>query len=518
MQQRQLQQFVFPTLLEIFKTHHERLAIQDGNFSLSFGQLQGVLENLLLHQQLAALPEKSKIGFLMETRWEFFPLLLWAWNRKMVIVPLSLQFPQQQLQERIEKFSLDLVITDHPQLLTGEKQKGNFTLLTVQEIFQMDKLAVGNKNLEGLGKEWDLQQNASLTFTSGSTGNAKAVLHTLGNFFYSAWGTNQFYSLNPGETWFLNLPLNHVGGLLIFIRTFLAGGCTLLPSQAFSTSSLQKLIEGIKNWSPQFLSMVPTQFIRLLKIPDLLPYLQSAKAILLGGGPIPSWCLEEGREKGIPLSPTYGLTETCSQVSALLPKDFLHSHGKEFSSGGPLPYRQIEITGQHEILVKGPTLFKAYIDQDGHLEYPFDEEDRFPTHDLGEIDQENNLHVWGRGDQIFISGGENIHPYTVEACLKKIPQVLEAIVVPIPHPEFGQVPLAFLELEPSSSPTLSEIHNFLQDRLPSYMIPKNYLFLPLHPGKGEIKYKRYELQQYALNLQRPKKEKEKEKENREGTT
>ncbi|MFS8563349.1 MAG: AMP-binding protein [Rhabdochlamydiaceae bacterium] len=204
-----------------------------------------------------------------------------------------------------------------------------------------------------------------------------------------------------------------------------------------------------------YLSLVPTQFIRLQEKEPCLPHL---KGILLGGAPlIPSYT------SPWKIYPTYGMTEMSSQIA---------------TCGKVLPYRAVKLSTDGEILVKGKTLFQGYFHKTAGLLLPLDPEGWFATKDLGKWNEKNQLEITGRKDNLFISGGENIQPEEIEAALKQVLPLDEALISSIPDPLFGARPVAFLQ----PLYELSLVQEKLKDLLPKYKIPIRIFPLPQTPS------------------------------------
>ena len=332
-----------------------------------------------------------------------------------------------------------------------------------------------------------LDRECSIIFTSGSTGEPKGVVHTVGNFYYSALGSVEFFGLDQNDLWLVSLPLFHIGGMLIFIRTMLCGGTALVHDNPGD------LAPAVLKHRPTILSVVPTQLQRLMDRPELIAPLASCRAILLGGAPCPAPLIEKALDARIPILPTYGSTEACAMVTAVSPGAKRHEH---FTSGQVLPYREIFLDVNGCVIVGGKTLFQHYI-VDGLPEKAL-ENGRFRTSDLGEWDQDGNLKITGRQDLVFISGGENINPNEIEKAMTETGLVLEAVVVPVDNTEYGQVPWAFAFTEKELDQ--DQIKAALKKILPSYKIPKK--ILPLKPRMGEkgIKRDRKALEQAAKEM------------------
>jgi O-succinylbenzoic acid--CoA ligase len=261
--------------------------------------------------------------------------------------------------------------------------------------------------------------------TSGTSGSPRAVELTYGNWLWSALGSATALGLDPAERWLCTLPLAHVGGLSILIRSAIYGTTALLEER-FEASAVAEILMG---GSATAVSLVPTTLRRLLGAGlDHPPALRFA---LVGGAPLDPALLERARTAGVAVSQTYGLTEACSQVTTQTPGD-----GGD-DAGPPLFCTQVRIASSDggspvgEILVRGPTVAGR-----GWL----------ATGDLGEL-RAGRLRVCGRKGEVIISGGENIAPAEIEAVLAAHPAVREAAVVGVAHPEWGEAVKAIVVID-----------------------------------------------------------------------
>jgi o-succinylbenzoate---CoA ligase len=339
---------------------------------------------------------------------------------------------------------------------------------------------VGNEEAPG-PPEIPLDRPATVVFTSGSTGVPKAALHTFGNHYFSAAGSNANIALAPGDRWLHSLPLYHVGGLSIVFRCLLAGAAIALPEPD------APLGRSISERGATHVSLVSTQLSRLLGDGDADP--SGLKAVLMGGGPIPPSLVDDALSRGLPIHTSYGLTEMASQVTTTPPRA---SREELRTAGRVLPHREVRVSGEGEILVRGATLFAGYL-REGGPDLPLDGGGWFRTGDLGEIDAGGYLRVSGRRDNLFVSGGENVQPEEIEAALCRVEGVEEAVVVPVPDPEFGARPVAFVRL----SGRAGDLSRLLEPLLPRFKIPKAF-----HEweGAGGIKPDRVALKERASRL------------------
>ncbi len=280
----------------------------------------------------------------------------------------------------------------------------------------------------------EMDRPVTVIHTSASSGEAKAAVHSFANHWYSALGSNENIPFGPGDCWLLSLPLYHIGGYALLFRSLISGGALAIgePDETLSRSLL--------NFPLTHLSLVPTQLYRLLADKKSTDVLRKLKAVLLGGSSAPKSLIEEALQQDIPLYLSYGSTEMSSQI-ATTPAPIREI---QQNSGQLLPYREITVAKDGELLVKGPCLFQGYLRPDG-IHPQTDHDGWFHTADIGSISEKGEVTVLGRKDNMFISGGENIHPEEIEKALMMIEGIREALVVPVPDNEYGQRPLAFIQ-------------------------------------------------------------------------
>ncbi len=319
------------------------------------------------------------------------------------------------------------------------------------------------------------EDQATCLLTSGSSGPPKAACHTVGNHFYNALGTAEFFSLTHTSQWLLTLPLFHVGGLAILFRIFLTGGAVVLSDLP--------LIDALHRYPITHLSLVPTQLFRLLQEEKDIP--APLSCLLLGGAPVPPLLLKKALERGLPLFTTYGMTEMSSVVTAAKCPASEHT-------GKALPYRECRLSPDNEILVRGRTLFCGYWNKETCTCISPRTDDWFATGDLGEFTPEGDLRILGRTDRLFISGGENIHPEEIERALCCIPGIASAAVVPLSDPEFGMRPVAFIQ-DDTHSHTLESIREALRPLLPTFKHP---IRLFPYPANDSLKMSHSSLKEF----------------------
>ncbi len=437
------------------------------HFSIIWGTRQIRNQQLSLYlacavKQLKGMGIKAsdRIAICDENSVEYIILLLALWQIKAMAVPISPRWPDKTITSYAAKTNA----------------RHLFRSADIKRAVYFD--ARGQLEAGRGIKDLDLEQEVTIMATSGTSGEVKAAMHTWGNHFYSAKGSNEIIPLRCSDRWLLSLPLYHISGLAIVARCLLSGAGLVIAID-------EDLITAMKRGKVTHISLVTTQLQRLLADEKNLPLLRSLKVILLGGSAIPQTLIEQSVKLGLNIYLSYGLTEMSSQVATGKVASINRACAKV------LPYRQLSISSEGEILVKGEVLFKGYV-TGTKFHLPSTVDFWFPTGDMGQLDKEGCLTVTGRRDNMFISGGENIHPEEIEKALLSIKGIAQAIVVPKEVKEFGQRPIAFIKF---AGGPLAEDHiiRCLQADLPRFKVPIAFFPWPQSLMSQGIKISRQDL-------------------------
>ena len=308
----------------------------------------------------------------------------------------------------------------------------------------------------------DLDAVHSVIHTSGSGGRAKPIMLSYSNHHASALACAERLGSRADDRWLSLLPPFHVAGLAILIRAAV-GAVTAVVHERFEPQAARAALEAGES---TLVSLVPTMLARLRELGfDSAPAL---RAILLGGGPIPSELLEWAAGAGLPVVPVYGMTETASLVAAGSPGEAVR--GAELAT-----------SDEGEILVRGPMASRAALAADGWVH----------TGDLGRIDDQGRLHVQGRSKELIVTGGENVSPVEVEDVLLSHPAVGDAAVAGIPDPEWGEAVTAFVVLRRPAGE--QELIEHCRARLAGFKVPRRIEQVPGLPRSPAGKLLRREI-------------------------
>jgi O-succinylbenzoic acid--CoA ligase len=330
--------------------------------------------------------------------------------------------------------------------------------------------------------DWTFEDRdiAVIMNTSATTGQFKSVPLRWGQIRAHVQASKEVLGKTEQDNWLMVLPLFHVSGLSILLRSLYNGtAVTILPK--YDEAQVLKLIESE---NINMMSLVPTILTQLE--PSIIHH--NLRVILLGGEFIPMALIDACEKKSLPIYKTYGMTETFSQSVTFSVLDYPH---KRDSVGKPLPGMQVRIDkpdadGVGEIHLTGPMVMAGYIDKE-----PIDGD--LNTDDIGYIDEDGFVYILNRRKDLIISGGENIYPKELEDLVYTLPSVKECAVVPVPDPKWGQVPALFVAFHDGESMTADEIVSFMTKSLAKYKVPKYVKILPALPRNGTGKIVRNEL-------------------------
>ena len=386
----------------------------------------------------------------------------------------------------------------------------------VFDLVQPDVIWGMRHEVWGIGhRRYEAMPNSIMIPTGGSSGQIKFAIHTWETLMASARGFTEYFLLNQVNS-FCVLPLYHVSGLMQFIRSFTTEGkLAILPFKEVESGQIYNIQP-----SEFFISLVPTQLQRFFQNPQLTEWLSKFETVLLGGAPAWNELLEKARYHKIRLAPTYGMTETASQIATLKPDDFLSG---KISSGKILPHAKVTICNcngdilktnqvgniriQSQSLSLGYYLLELGSKEKTELLSPTSTADRgnqnllkyLQVDDLGFLDEQGYLIIVGRSSDKIITGGENVHAIEIESAIRATEMVVDVYVIGVPDKSWGQAVTAIYIPKNSNTSTL-EIKRLLKDKLSKFKIPKYWIPMPTLPRNPQGKINRKQLQQIAITV------------------
>jgi O-succinylbenzoic acid--CoA ligase len=326
---------------------------------------------------------------------------------------------------------------------------------------------------------------ATVLHTSGTTAAPKPVELTISNWQWNALGSALALGLDRDERWLCTLPLSHVGGLSILLRSAIYGTTVVLHERFDAGRAAAALGDPAQRIT--LVSFVATTLQRVLDAGLREP--PALRCALIGGGPLAPALAARAAQAGIAAAQTYGMTEACSQLTTSLP-------GEPETAGRPLAGTEVALSEEGEIVVRGETVAPGALAPDGWLH----------TGDLGAFDDAGRLTVTGRKADTIVSGGENVAPQEVEAVLLAHPAVADAGVHGRPDPEWGEAVHAVVVLRdaaPDASASRAnaadpaaleaELRAHVAARLARFKVPKRIAFADALPRTASGKLLRRQL-------------------------
>lgn len=331
--------------------------------------------------------------------------------------------------------------------------------------------------------EWDPSDEKVFCIinTSATTGKFKSVPVRWSQIEAHVKASANVLGVEEDDNWLVVLPMFHVSGLSIILRT-LYNGTRATIREKFSE---QVVLEALETEEVTMVSLVPTVLQRIverIQAPAL-------RAILLGGEFIPMPLLQECVQRNLPVYKTYGMSETFAQSTTFSIQEYPN---KLASVGYPLEGVTIDIRnpdeeGVGEVWLSSPMLMKGYLNKELI-------QGAFNTDDIGYLDDDGFLYLLNRRKDIIISGGENIYPKEIEDVLYGMNGILECAVIPVSDPKWGQVPVLCVVTNCSEE----DISQYLMARLAKYKVPKHIVYYDVLPKNSMGKILRQTLIQQIL--------------------
>jgi len=479
--------------------------------SLSFPEIAEAVDGLVDGLASRGVEAGDLVGLLAPPSIGGFVLIHALLDRGVVMVPLNLRWTAAELRSAIESAGLGWLIVSGQTEAPGEKlaEQAGCGLLRFEStngtghgLTSLRPPAFGEQGRFRARREEMRSRDAALVlFTSGTSGRPKGALLSADNLRASAMGSIALLGSDPTDRWLCCLPVFHIGGLSILIRSVLAGTSVALHER-FDAATVCTALDEDRITRVSFVAAMLSQ---VLELRGDRPPPEDLRLILLGGGPASRELLSCARGLGYPVAPTYGLTEAASQVATRPPEAEVDPEADLSGGLRPLPGTQIRIASPDEDLgetagsnvigeieVRGPTVMQGYLDdpeatarvlRDGWL----------ATGDLGCLDASGGLRVLDRRSDLIVSGGENVYPAEIESVLLDHPAVAEAGVVGLADAVYGVRPKAFLVAAAGERLELEGVFDFCRERLAKYKIPVDLVVVDALPRNASGKLLRREL-------------------------
>lgn len=426
-----------------------KIALKNGNKTITYKALyEGALQVAAYLRQLNI----KRIGLYIQNDIDHVTFIVGAWLAHVEIVMINTKLTSKEISKQLE--SVDV------QVVYAYKQ-----LEIIQEVKLIQDISVQTYDDNQLVNQLNEDDIATIMFTSGTTGPAKAVPQTFSNHYHSALGCKESLGYDTSTLWLSVLPIYHISGLSVVIRSLIEG-FTVIIELKFDITRVMNLI---KQEHITHISLVP-QTLKWLMDDELnQPY--ALQKILLGGAKLSDDLINQALTYQLPIYNSFGMTETCSQFVTASPEMLKHQP----RTVGKIPTNvQLKILnknehGHGEVAVLGKNVMNGYL----NLQQANDtfEDGYFKTGDVGSIDDEGYVYIYDRRKDLIISGGENIYPFEIENIISKHPDIINCVAVPIEDEIWGQVPV--LVYESHVTLTEADFQMLLNEYLAKYKHPKH---------------------------------------------
>lgn len=403
------------------------------------------------------------VALKLTNRLELVVLLFAAWRLGAAVTPINPAATDAETAHQVSDSAAGLVVVEE----NGAPAPGT-TTLSVDQVRRTPTRDPG-------APHHDPAALALLIYTSGTTGVPKGVMLDHANLDAMTRMGQQAYHVTQDDRCLLILPLFHVNGIVVSILMTLRAGASVVIAERFNPTTFFDVLERER---PTFFSAVPTIYTMLDALPDdVRPDTSSVRFALCGAAPASAELLTRFEQRfGFPLIEAYGLSEgTCGTTTN--PIDGVRKAG---TVGVPFPGQEVRIRdpygnvlgpGQRgEVTVRGANVMRGYLGRpeetaatvvDGWLR----------TGDVGHLDEDGYLTLVGRSKEMIIRGGENIYPKEIEDLLTSHSDVLEAAVVGVPDPKWGEVVVAFVQARPGAELDVDVLQELCRRNLTSYKRP-----------------------------------------------
>jgi long-chain acyl-CoA synthetase len=362
------------------------------------------------------------------------------------------------------------------------------TTMTVVEPESFGALLADQERLDGV-VDRDAEETAVILYTSGTTGQPKGAELTHGNLTRNVEVTqSDLLRLRLDDVVFGGLPLFHSFGQTCTLNASMAAGATLLLLPRFDPAAAAALLS---TYRATVFAGVPTMYSALLGLQDA-PEVPDLRVCVSGGAALPVEVLHAFEDRfGCDLLEGYGLSETSPVASFNRPG----GDRKPGSIGYPVSGVELQVLDAAgsgpaavgevgEIAIRGHNVMKGYWQKPEATAAVLDEDGWFRTGDMGRVDEDGFYFIVDRKKDLIIRGGFNIYPREVEEVLYEHPDVAQAAVIAVPHPEYGEEVGAAVALRPGAQVTEEELRDYVKAQVAAYKYPRHVWFvdaLPIGP-------------------------------------
>jgi o-succinylbenzoate---CoA ligase len=452
----------------------------------TFAQIHEIVSDMADSWHTDGIQSGDHVGLLMANSQLPVIFVLTAIRMNVTLIPLNTRLTVDEIEFQLQQSNCQWLLPyasyDSLNLLIKLKKKGH-------KMVELD----GNMTIKKLSSknEVDLNNPFAIIHTSGTSGQPKGAVLTYNNIYQSAMASAYQIGVMPDDRWLCVLPLFHVGGLSIILRSLLYGTAVdLMPKL-----DVEAVNHVLTHRPITLVSLVPTMLSRLLDT-RREAWNPKLRLVLLGGGAPSPELVARCVDEGIPLATTYGLSEASSQVATATLEQVVK---KPASVGKPLMFTQVRVVDENgedlqsneigELIVKSPTIMQGYYNNPEATAKAI-RHGWLYTGDMGYKDEDGDLFIVQRRSDLIVSGGENVYPVEVENAIRQHPDIKDVVVVGLDDTEWGQRVASAIQLEEDATLSSDDIIQFTREYLAGYKIPREFRFVTEFPQTASGKIQR----------------------------
>jgi fatty-acyl-CoA synthase len=507
------------------KLHGHRRAVVDGSVTLSYGQFLARCDRWAAGLAALGIVKGDRVATIAPNTHQHLEQFYAIPQRGAVIVPMNYRLTAQDFVYMANHSGAKVLCAhaDYLELIDGVRDQ----MSGVRHFVALEGERAGwlryESLLQGAASAIDVDDIAetdllAINYTSGTTSRPKGVMITHRNAWMNSVGTLTHWPMTPADRFLWTLPMFHANGWT-FVWTVTAAGAAHICLRKIEPASIYEIVgrEFVTH-----LCAAPTVLIAIANGPELLRrQLRQAVRVFTAGAPPAAATIERlESELGWDVTHVYGLTETAPFISiceatpehaAMCRADravVKARQGVELITSGELRVVDGEMrdvprdgTTLGEIIARGNVVMKGYYNDPEATAAAF-KGGWFHSGDAAVVHPDGYVEIRDRFKDVIISGGENISSIEVESTLLRHPAVLEAAVVGMPHPKWGESPHAFVVLRPEASATTGELHEFARGTLAHFKVPTAFHFVAELPKTATGKIQKYVLRGRASAIVR----------------
>ena len=463
-------------LTQAIEKYPDHIALDDPTNRWTYAQLGSLTQSARRQCERLIRNHGQRVAIIGDNHPGYIVAYFGAQSAGIPTVEISRHTPLENLVEVVDQTEAGLVITDREELM--KVVQPNVPVLSFEELLG-EPIGFDRNDFETNRIQPKEDQEASIVFTSGTTGFPKGVVLTHSNFCFVVSAVTRYLGLNHMDRYALILPLCHTYGKSVLLTTIAAGATILMP---VSFHDIHAFMQFLVQYKCTVLSAVPYHAHLLLKWVDLSQHdLSNLRTLTFSSNKLPVATIDRLKEAlpQVQIFSMYGLTETTTRA-CYVPPDRLA--GKKASCGRPLPGVELKIIGENgtelapgksgEVYLRGPNIMQRYF-KDEALTGQSLELGWLKTGDIGYVDEEGFLYLVAREKDIIKCAGERLSPMEIEEVLAAHPDVSEVAVIGSPDAVHGEIVHAFI-VPSAASIDQRELKKFCAQRLSQHKQPRKY--------------------------------------------